>query len=182
MKVVATANPDVMILEPRVFADPRGLFLETWNEQTFARLGIAARFVQDNHSLSCRGVVRGLHYQVQQTQGRLVRVTAGAAFDVAVDLRRSSPHFGTAVAVRLDARERRMVWIPPGFAHGFLALEDGTELLYKCTDFYAPAHERALRWNDPALGIDWPLGGIGTPLLSPKDEAAVPLAEAETFP
>ena len=181
MKLIATANPDVKLIEPRVFDDARGFFMETWHEAAFERLGIAARFVQDNHSGSARGVLRGLHYQVQQTQGRLVRVIAGAAFDVCVDLRRSSPHFGRAVCAVLDARDRRMLWIPPGFAHGFLALEDRTEFVYKCTDFYAPAHERSLLWSDPALAIDWPLAGIGAPLLSAKDAAAAPLAQAETF-
>lgn len=182
MKLLATAHPEVKLIEPRVFGDARGFFMESWNQAAFDSLGIAARFVQDNHSRSLRGVVRGLHYQMRQTQGRLVRVVAGAAFDVAVDLRRRSPHFGRWTGARLDTRNRHMLWIPEGFAHGFLALEDGTELLYKCTDYYAPAHERALLWNDPALGIDWPLAGIGTPILSPKDAAAVPLAEAETFP
>jgi len=181
VKIAATALPEVLIVEPRVFGDDRGFFYESWNARSFADAGLKADFVQDNHSRSARGVLRGLHYQVSQAQGKLVRVVAGAAFDVAVDLRRSSPRFGQWVGVELSAANKRMLWVPPGFAHGFLALQDGTELLYKCTDFYAPEHERALLWSDPAIGVDWPIEGI-EPSLSGKDAAGVPLVEAETYP
>jgi dTDP-4-dehydrorhamnose 3,5-epimerase len=180
MQVIPTAIPDVKILEPRVFGDERGFFQETWNARTFADAGLDLTFVQDNHSRSSRGVLRGLHYQMRHTQGKLVRVTAGRVFDVAVDLRRSSPTFGQSVGVELSAANKRMFWVPPGFAHGFLTLEDGTDFLYKCTDFYAPEHDRTLLWNDPALGIDWPLDGL-TPQLSAKDIAGKLLADAETF-
>jgi len=181
VKIAATALPEVLIVEPRVFGDDRGFFYESWNARSFADAGLKADFVQDNHSRSARGVLRGLHYQLRQAQGKLVRVVAGAAFDVAVDLRRSSPRFGQWVGVELSAANKRMLWVPPGFAHGFLALQDGTELLYKCTDFYAPEHERALLWSDPAIGVDWPIEGI-EPSLSGKDAAGVPLVEAETYP
>lgn len=182
MRVAATVLPEVLILEPRLFADERGFFLETWNERGFAEAGIDARFVQDNHSRSAAGVLRGLHYQIVQPQGKLVRVVAGRAYDVAVDLRRSSPRFGRWAGVELSAENMRMLWIPPGFAHGFLALEEGTDFLYKCTDFYAPEHERTLLWSDPAIGIDWSLEGIGEPALAAKDKDGVPLAQAETYP
>ena len=181
MRVTETALPEVKLIAPRRFEDDRGYFAETWNARAFAEAGIAATFVQDNHSRSARGVLRGLHYQIEQAQGKLVRVAAGRAFDVAVDLRRSSPRFGQWVGVELSAEAMNMLWVPPGFAHGFLSLEDGTDLLYKCTEYYAPAHERTLRWSDPALGIDWPLDGL-EPLLSGKDEAGVPLAEADVYP
>jgi len=181
VKIAATALPEVLIVEPRVFGDDRGFFYESWNARAFAEAGIVADFVQDNHSRSAGGVLRGLHYQLRQAQGKLVRVVAGAAFDVAVDLRRSSSHFGRWAGVELSAANKRMLWVPPGFAHGFLALQDGTEFVYKCTDFYAPEHERALLWSDPAVGIDWPLDGI-EPALSGKDAAGVPLVEAETYP
>lgn len=181
MKVIDTALPEVKLLEPRVFGDDRGFFMETWNAATFASLGLDLTFVQDNHSRSGRGVLRGLHYQLRQTQGKLVRVTAGAVFDVAVDVRRSSPNFGHWVGYELSAENKRMLWVPEGFAHGFLTLTDGTDFLYKCTDLYAPEHERAIAWDDPAIGIDWPLGDI-VPQLSAKDRAGVPLAEAEVFP
>lgn len=180
MQVIASAIPDVKIIEPRVFGDERGFFMETWNERVFAAAGLDIRFVQDNHSRSNRGVLRGLHYQVMHTQGKLVRVTAGRVFDVAVDLRRASPHFGRWVGVELSAANKRMLWVPPGFAHGFLTLEDGTDFLYKCTDFYAPEHDRSLLWSDPALDIDWPLDGL-IPQLSAKDAGGSPLADAETF-
>ena len=160
--------------------DDRGFFMETWNARTFADLGLNLEFVQDNHSRSSRGVLRGLHYQLEQAQGKLVRVTAGAVYDVAVDLRRSSPTFAKWVGVELSAENKRMLWVPPGFAHGFLTLEDGTEFLYKCTNLYAPEHERSLLWNDPALGIDWPLAGT-LPSLSAKDGAGTPLAQTECF-
>jgi dTDP-4-dehydrorhamnose 3,5-epimerase len=181
MRLLPTAIADVKLIEPRVFTDARGSFFESWNAAAFARLGIDARFVQDNESCSARGVLRGLHYQVEQTQGKLVRVTTGALFDVAVDLRRSSPTFRRWMGVELSAANHLMLWIPPGFAHGVLALEDDTRFLYKCTDFYAPAHERVLRWDDPALAIDWPLDRVGPPSLSPRDQAATSLAQAETF-
>jgi dTDP-4-dehydrorhamnose 3,5-epimerase len=181
MKVIDTGLDLVKIIEPRVFGDQRGFFLEAWNAETFAAAGIDTSFVQDNHSRSARGVLRGLHYQLVQPQGKLVRVVAGRAFDVAVDMRRSSPSFGRWVGVELSADNLRMLWVPPGFAHGFLAVEDGTDFLYKCTEFYAPQHERSLLWSDPAIGIDWPLSEIGTPSLTAKDAAAVTLAEAETY-
>ena len=180
MKVIDTPLQDVKIIEPKVFGDDRGFFMETWNARAFADAGLDIAFVQDNHSRSVAGVLRGLHYQVQHTQGKLVRVTAGRAFDVAVDLRRSSPDFGKWAGVELSAANKRMFWVPPGFAHGFLALEDGTDFLYKCTDFYAPEHDRTLLWNDPQIGIEWPLQGL-TPQLSAKDIAGKPLAAAETF-
>jgi dTDP-4-dehydrorhamnose 3,5-epimerase len=182
MKFVATELPGVVIVEPRVFGDARGFFMETWEQRKFAQAGIDATFVQDNHSASARHVLRGLHYQVRQAQGKLVRVVAGEVFDVAVDLRRSSPAFGRWVGVRLSAENRRMLWIPPGFAHGFLVLSERAEFVYKCTDFYAPDHERSLLWNDPALGIEWPLPTGVTPELSGKDSAGRTLGSAETFP
>jgi dTDP-4-dehydrorhamnose 3,5-epimerase len=180
MKLVATSIPDLLVIEPRVFGDDRGFFLESWNRRTFADLGLDLDFVQDNHSRSARGVLRGLHFQNPRPQGKLVRVTAGRAWDVAVDLRRSSPTFGKWEGVELSAANKRMFWVPPGFAHGFVSLEDGTDFLYKCTDFYEPANEHALLWNDPALGIEWPLEGV-EPQLSGKDRDGVPLAEVEPF-
>lgn len=179
MNVVRTAIPDVLILEPSVYGDARGFFLETWNAREFERLGVNAAFVQDNHSRSVRHVLRGLHYQLRQPQGKLVRATAGEVWDVAVDLRRSSATFGRHVATRLDAVSHRMVWVPPGFAHGFLVLSEVAEVQYKVTDYYAPQHERALLWNDPALGIAWPV--TGAPLISDRDRRGVPLSGAETF-
>src|SRR3954469_18888502 len=180
MQIVKTAIPEVLVIEPRVFGDARGFFYESWNERAFdAAVGRKVRFVQDNHSASAQNVLRGLHYQVRQPQGKLVRVVAGEVFDVAVDLRRSSPTFGRAVAERLSADNHRMMWVPEGFAHGFLVLSERAEFLYKTTDYYAPEHERTLLWNDPALGIDWPVDGA--PLLKPKDQAGAPLASAETF-
>lgn len=181
MNVIETAIPGVVIIEPRVFGDERGFFMESWNAATFAAAGLDMPFVQDNHSRSAKGVLRGLHYQSPGPQGKLVRVTAGAAFDVAVDMRRSSPAFGQWVGVDLTAANKRMFYLPEGVAHGFLSLEDGTDFLYKCTSLYAPAHEHSLLWNDPAIGIDWPLNGI-EPQLSAKDVAGVPLAQAVTFP
>jgi dTDP-4-dehydrorhamnose 3,5-epimerase len=181
VKVIRTEIPDVLILEPKVFADERGFFLESYNKRTLRdATGIDVEFVQDNHSSSGRNVLRGLHYQVRQPQGKLVRVIAGEVFDVAVDLRRSSATFGKAVAARLDAASKRMVWIPPGFAHGFLVLSERAELFYKATDFYAPDYDRSLLWRDPALGVRWPLDG--QPILSPKDVAAPPLSRAELYP
>jgi len=181
MKAVPTAIPDVLVIEPAVFGDARGFFYESWNRRRLSEIvGREIDFVQDNHSKSARDVLRGLHYQVRQSQGKLVRVVAGAVFDVAVDLRRSSPTFGRSMSIELSADNRRMLWVPEGFAHGFLVLSETAEFLYKTTDYYAPEHERSLLWNDPALRIDWPLDGR-QPLLKPKDAAGTPLARAETF-
>ena len=180
MIVTDTAIADVKLIEPRVFGDDRGFFLESWNQSAFEAEGIAARFVQDNHSRSARGVLRGLHYQMSPAQGKLVRVVAGAVFDVAVDMRKSSPTFGQWVGYELSAQNHRMLWVPQGFAHGFLTLEDGTDFLYKCTDFYAPASEHCLAWDDPAVGVEWPLDGM-TPLVSAKDQVGKTLADAATF-
>jgi dTDP-4-dehydrorhamnose 3,5-epimerase len=180
MQVVATSIPDLKIIEPKVFGDARGFFVETWNEATFNQLGLSARFVQDNHSRSGKGILRGLHYQLQQTQGKLVRVLHGEVYDVAVDMRKSSPTFGKHVGVHLSDANKRMFWVPPGFAHGFVVLSESADFLYKCTDFYAPQFERCLLWNDPALGIDWPLNGL-EPLLAAKDAAGLPLARCEVF-
>ena len=181
MKAIATAIPDVLVIEPAVHGDARGFFFESWNRRAFAKLvGTDVDFVQDNHSASGRGVLRGLHYQVKQAQGKLVRVVSGEVFDVVVDLRRSSATFGRWVGERLSAENRRMMWVPAGFAHGFLVLSASAEFLYKTTDYYAPEHERTLLWNDPAVGIDWPLADA--PLLKPKDAAGTPLERAETFP
>ena len=179
MRATATSLPDVLMIEPRVFEDARGFFFESYNRRTFAEAGIDAEFVQDNHSRSVRGVLRGLHYQIQHAQGKLVRVVAGEVFDVAVDLRRSSPTFGCHVAMRLSASDRRMLYIPPGFAHGFLVLSDAAEFLYKTTDYWYPAHDRTLRFDDPALGIGWPVDVA--PTLAPKDAAGALLADAETY-
>ncbi len=181
--VISSALPEVLVLQPQVFRDARGFFLESFNQREFARAtGLDAVFVQDNHSRSQRGVLRGLHYQMQQTQGRLVRVLAGEVFDVAVDLRRSSPHFGRWVGEVISAENQRQIWIPPGFAHGFLVLSDVADFAYKTTDYYAPEHERSLLWNDPALGIDWPLAQGQSPILAAKDAHATPLAQAPCYP
>lgn len=180
MNIVPTTIPDVLIIEPTVFGDARGFFFESYNARQFETLtGFAPQFVQDNHSRSARGVLRGLHYQIRQPQGKLVRVIAGEVFDVCVDMRRSSPFFGQSVAVTLSADNHRQLWIPPGFAHGFLVTSEYAEFVYKTTDYYAPEHERSLQWNDPTLKIDWPLPG--EPLLSAKDKSALPLAQAEAF-
>jgi dTDP-4-dehydrorhamnose 3,5-epimerase len=179
MKVTPTELSEVLLLEPHVFGDARGFFFESWNEREFERTGIHARFVQDNHSCSGRGVLRGLHYQIRQPQGKLIRVVAGEIFDVAVDIRRSSPTFGRWEGVRLNAESHKMLWIPVGFAHGFCVLSDFAEVLYKATHFYAPGDERCILWNDPELHIDWPLSG--TPALSAKDAAGTPLRDAEVF-
>lgn len=182
MKAIATALAPVLVIEPTVFGDERGYFYESWNQRRFSELvGRDVAFVQDNHSYSLHGILRGLHYQIRQPQGKLVRVISGEVFDVAVDLRRSSPTFGRWVGERLSAANRRMLWIPEGFAHGFVVLSESAEFLYKATDFYAPEHERALLWNDPALAIDWP-AVRGAPILKPKDAAGARLADAETFP
>jgi dTDP-4-dehydrorhamnose 3,5-epimerase len=181
VKLISTELPGVLIIEPRVFGDTRGFFLESWNERSFAAAGLTMKFVQDNHSLSGQGTLRGLHYQLNQTQGKLVRVTSGEVFDVAVDMRRSSPTFGKWVGVTLSAENRRMLWVPEGFAHGFYVVSPRAEFLYKCTDFYDPASERTLIWSDPQVGIQWPLiPGVET-LLSPKDRHGSLLAEAEAF-
>ena len=179
MEAIPTSIPDVLLVQPKVFGDTRGFFFESWNERDFARLGINARFVQDNHSRSARGVVRGLHYQIRQPQGKLIRVCAGEIFDVVVDIRRRSPTFGQKVAVRLNGEDHRMLWVPPGFAHGFCVLSEYADVLYKSADYYAPEHERSILWNDPDIGIDWPL--TGEPILSAKDRIGKPLREAELF-
>lgn len=175
MRRIDTAIPEVVLIEPKVFGDARGFFYESWNRRELAALGIDADFVQDNHSKSQRGVLRGLHYQLQHPQGKLVRVIAGEVWDVAVDLRRSSPHFGRWVGFALSAQNRRMAWIPPGFAHGFCVVSDSAEFLYKTTDYWHPEDEHCLLWSDPQLAIDWPL--TGEPLLAPKDTAGRPLAD-----
>ncbi len=182
MRCIPLAIPGAMLVEPVVYADSRGAFFEAWNERAFAAAGIEARFVQENVSVSKRHVLRGLHYQVNQVQGKLVRVLTGAVFDVIVDLRRSSAAFGKSAVVQLDAHEPRSLWVPPGFAHGFLALADDTQVQYKVTDFWAPQAERTLAWNDPALGIQWPLPPETQPVLSDKDRRGQTLEQAETFP
>ncbi len=181
MQVVETDIPGLLIVEPKVFGDDRGFFYESFNQRRFTELtGVSAPFVQDNHSKSARNVLRGLHYQIQQAQGKLVRVTAGEVWDIAVDIRRSSPTFGKWVGVSLSAENKKMLWIPAGFAHGFVVLSESAEFLYKTTDYWAPEHERCIIWNDPDLAIDWHLGGA-TPLLSAKDHAGKRLRDAETF-
>lgn len=178
--VIPTVLPGVLILEPKVFGDVRGFFYESFNAQDFAQAtGLDVNFVQDNHSRSAQGVLRGLHYQIQQPQGKLVRVTEGEVFDVAVDIRRSSPHFGQWVGVHLSADNRRQLWVPPGFAHGFAVLSASADCLYKTTDYYAPEHERCIMWKDPDLAIAWPLQAA--PLLASKDANAPVLAQAEVF-
>ena len=180
MKITPTALPDVLLLEPRVFTDDRGFFFESWNKRVLAAAGLDAEFVQDNHSRSLRNVLRGLHYQIEHAQGKLVRVCAGEVFDVAVDIRRSSPTFGRWMGITLSAQNKQMLWIPPGYAHGFLVLSDAAEFLYKTTDYWYPEHERTLLWNDPALGILWPLDTA--PALAAKDAAGRPLAQADVYP
>lgn len=181
MHVIPTAIPDVLIIEPRVFGDERGFFYESYNKKRFLELtGIDCEFVQDNHSRSLKGVLRGLHYQIRQAQGKLIRVIMGEVFDVAVDIRRSSPNFGKWLSVRLSAENKRMLWVPPGFAHGFLVLSDVAEFLYKTTDYWAPEFERTIIWNDPDLAIDWPIDK--EPVLSLKDMAGRPFKEVEVFP
>jgi dTDP-4-dehydrorhamnose 3,5-epimerase len=180
MEAVKTSLQDVLIFEPKVFGDTRGFFFESFNARRFAELtGITTPFVQDNHSRSQKGVLRGLHYQIRQPQGKLVRVVAGDVYDVAVDLRRSSPDFGKWTGVTLSAENKRIVWIPAGFAHGFVVLSDSAEFLYKTTDYWAPEHERCIRWNDSSLAIDWPVGG--DVLVSAKDAQGVAFADAEVF-
>jgi dTDP-4-dehydrorhamnose 3,5-epimerase len=181
MKIIPTSIPDVLIIEPAVFGDARGFFMETWNAGKFAELGLDLHFVQDNHSRSRQGILRGLHYQIQQPQGKLVRVTQGKVFDVAVDIRRASPTFGQSVEVELSDENHRMLWIPPGFAHGFYVTSESADFLYKCTELYAPIHERCIRWNDPALAINWPLVDGQAPLVSGKDASGSSWQDAETF-
>ena len=180
MNVIDTALPGVKLIKPKLFGDDRGFFMESWNAQTFADNGLDLHFVQDNHSRSAQGVLRGLHYQLQNPQGKLVRVTAGAVFDVAVDLRRSSAHFGRWVGYELSDANKRMLWVPPGFSHGFVVLSETADFLYKCTQLYDGSDDRGIRWNDPAIGIDWPLAGM-RPQLSDKDAAAPLLADAPVF-
>ena len=179
MRVQATQIDGVLIVEPTVCGDDRGFFLESFNERAMRDIGIDAHFVQDNHSRSQRNVLRGLHYQIHQPQGKLVRVVRGTVFDVAVDLRRGSPSFGKWVGAELSAENKRLIWLPPGMAHGFVALSDSADFLYKATDYYAPQFERTILWNDPDLGIAWPLAG--EPVLSAKDAAGLPFREAEVF-
>lgn len=180
MEVIQTKIPDVLIIEPKVFGDERGFFLESFNEQKFReKTGVRLNFVQDNHSRSARNVLRGLHYQIKNTQGKLVRVTSGKVYDVALDIRQSSPTFGQWTGCLLDASEHRQLWVPPGFAHGFVVLSEIADFLYKTTDYYAPEYERSILWNDPALNIDWQFQG--EPLLSAKDKAGVPFEKAEVF-
>lgn len=181
MKFIETAISGPLIIEPQVFGDDRGFFMETWQRRRFAEAGIDLDFVQDNHSRSGKGILRGLHYQIRQPQGKLVRVVSGEVFDVAVDLRRSSATFGQWVGVHLSAENKRMFWVPPGFAHGFYVTSDGAEFLYKCTDYWAPEFERSLAWDDPDLAIDWPLVDGAPPLLSGKDAAGTSFKKAECF-
>ncbi len=182
MLIKNTVIPDVLIVEPQVFGDDRGFFYESFNARRFAELtGVTAQFVQDNHSKSAKNVLRGLHYQIQQAQGKLVRVTAGEVFDVVVDIRKKSPTFGKWVGVTLSAENKRQLWIPEGFAHGFIVTSESAEFLYKTTDYWAPQYERSLLWNDPTIGIDWPIDSQHPPLLSAKDQAGQLLVDAEIF-
>lgn len=181
MKVTPTALPEVLILEPKVFGDDRGFFMESWNAKTFSEAtGLDVQFVQDNHSRSAKNVLRGIHYQVVKPQGKLVRVVTGSVFDVAVDLRKSSPNFGKWVGVELSAENKRQLWVPPGFGHAFLVLSDAADFLYKTTEFWMGQHDRSLRWNDPSVAIQWPLGS-SVPQLAPKDAAAPLLSDAEVY-
>ena len=180
MKVTPKALADVLLIEPRVFGDARGYFFESYNRRAFAQAGIDVEFVQDNHSRSARGVLRGLHYQIEHAQGKLVRVVSGEVYDVAVDMRRSSPTFGRSIGMTLSAHDKQMLWIPPGFAHGFLVLSETAEFIYKTTDFWYPEFERSLLWNDSALGIAWPLQQA--PTLAARDATGTPFAIADTYP
>ena len=182
MKFTATPIEGVVLIEPQVFSDPRGFFLETWREQEFAANGIRARFVQDNHSRSVQWTLRGLHFQIEHAQGKLVRVAQGAVFDAVVDLRRGAPSFGRWWGVELSEHNHRMLWVPPGLAHGILVVSPSADLLYKCTDVYSPKHERTLAWNDPQVGIRWPLPDGVQPRLSVKDSAGTTLSAIDTFP
>lgn len=177
----STRIPEVILLRPKIFGDDRGFFLESWHKRKFAEAGLDIEFVQDNHSRSVRNTLRGLHYQIQQPQGKLVQAITGTVFDVAVDLRKSSPTFGQWVGETLSDRNHHQLWIPPGFAHGFLVLSEVADFSYKCTDYYAPEHERCIRWDDPELGIDWPLGSGAAPIVSAKDAAGAALRTAELF-
>lgn len=180
VRVIPTAIPEVLIIEPKVFGDARGFFYESFNQRAFNQAtGLDLNFVQDNHSRSARGVLRGLHYQIQQPQGKLVRVVRGSVFDVAVDLRRSSTTFGRWVGVELTEHNHRQMWVPPGFGHGFVVTSDSADFLYKTTDYYAPEHERCIAWNDPAIAIQWPV--VGAPVLSAKDQKGLSLAQAEVY-
>jgi dTDP-4-dehydrorhamnose 3,5-epimerase len=182
MKFISDPHiPDVVLIEPKVFGDDRGFFMETWRERAFADAGISAAFVQENHSKSAQGVLRGLHYQIQQPQGKLVRVIAGEVFDVAVDIRRASPTFGRWVAVVLSAENKRVLWVPPGFAHGFYVTSSSAEFIYHCTDYYAPEHERTIAWDDATLAISWPISAGASPVLSAKDKTGVAFEQAEVF-
>ena len=181
MKFIETPLQDVYILEPKVFGDSRGFFLETWNEEAFRSAGFDLKFVQDNHSRSARGILRGLHYQTEHTQGKLVRVTSGSVFDVAVDLRRNSPSLGKWFGVSLSAENHRMLWVPPGFAHGFYVTSDYADFLYKCTDVYHPNSEMTLAWNDPTVGIEWPVPPGEEPLLSGKDAEGLSWEQTPLF-
>lgn len=181
MKVTPTSMPEVLVFEPTVFGDDRGFFYESYNARQFSQMtGLSANFVQDNHSRSAKNVLRGLHYQIRQPQGKLVRVVSGSIFDVVVDIRASSPFFGRWIGVELSAENRRQLWVPPGFAHGFVVTSASAECLYKTTDYWSPEHERSILWNDPALAIEWPLSG--DPMLSGKDSQGKLLADAEVFP
>ena len=181
MKYIKTSIPDVVIIEPNVFGDERGFFMETFRVDEFSSECCERTFVQDNHSKSSHGILRGLHYQLENTQGKLVRVTSGEVYDVAVDMRKSSPTFGQHVGVVLSAENKKQLWVPEGFAHGFYVMSDSAEFVYKCTDYYAPEHEVSLRWNDPKLGIDWPLKGGVQPSLSEKDKSGVLFTDAPVF-
>ena len=181
MKIIETALPGVLQIEPKVFEDDRGFFMENWREDVFAAAGIDGPWVQDNHSRSAKHSLRGIHYQIAQPQGKLVRATRGRIFDVAVDLRRSSPTFGRWVGKRLTAKNKAMLWIPPGFGHAFLALSDGAEVQYKCTAYYAPEDERTIAWDDASIGISWPLPEGETPILSAKDASATQFSDADLF-
>ena len=181
MNVIRASIPDVLIIEPKVFGDERGFFFESYNEKNFhEKTSVSASFVQDNHSRSARNVLRGLHYQIVQPQGKLVRVTAGEVFDVAVDIRGSSPTFGKWVGANLSAENKRQLWVPPGFAHGFVVLSEAAEFLYKTTEYWAPEHERTIIWNDPTLAIEWPISG--EPILAAKDQAGKRFRDVEVFP
>ena len=181
MNIVETPIPDLLVIEPKVFGDDRGFFLESWNDAVFREAGLDLTFVQDNHSRSARGVLRGIHFQNPHPQGKLVRVVSGRVWDVAVDLRKSSPTFGQWYGLELSAANKKLFWVPPGFGHGFVSLEDDTDFLYKCTAPYTPANEHSLAWDDPAVGIEWPLEGI-EPQLSAKDRAAKTLDQIEGYP
>ena len=181
MQKIKTELPDCFILEPEVHGDERGFFLETWNKRTFDDLGLTMPFVQDNHSRSARGVLRGIHYQVVHPQGKLVRVTRGAVYDIAVDLRKQSPTFGKWTGVELSEENRRIFWVPPGFGHGFYVTSETADVQYKCTEYYMPGNDRSIRWNDPEIGIAWPLTSRDEPMLSNKDAAAKMLKDAEVF-